>query len=155
MASNTLAQRQFLVWLKNNDPFLYRTAIKAAEIRAGKTNPLDGLGFDWGSIASSVGTTFNNVAKSIGDLAPTYLQYKQQKDVIKMQLKRAEQGLPPANVEDYSPVVRIAPQITPETEAAISRVATQSVKQAGNKMIYPIIGVGVLALILLVKKRGR
>ena len=137
------AKKRFVNWIKQHEPFIYRVARKRALLQQG--NALAGLGvIDWG-------TMFSSVVNTVKDVAPSILQARQQKKIMDMQMKRAEQGLPPANVEDYTPAIKISPQITPETEQAINRVAAQSVGSGLQKLILPI-GLGVGALLFLKKR---
>lgn len=141
-----LAAQQAVEWFRINEPFIYHVAAKRLELKnAGLA------GVDWGSMLSSIGSTLKSVAT---DVAPQYLQYKQQKRVMDMQMKRAESGLPPANVEDYAPVVRIAPEITPETEQAITRAAIKTSESAANKML-PWLAIGGLGAVLIFMKMGK
>ena len=135
----------FAKWLKENDPFLYRVALKRNEITSQKVNGLSG----------GVADFFNSIIDTVKTAAPQVLQYNQQKAIMKMQLERAEKGLPPANVDDYTPSVKISPVITPETEQAITRVAVQSAKEGVgafmSKWGVPLV-VGGALLILFRKK---
>ena len=141
------AKELFAKWLKENDPFLYRVALKRNEI-VNASQQVNGL-------SGSVADFFNNIIDTVKTTAPQVLQYNQQKKIMEMQLKRAEQGLPPANVDDYTPSVKIAPVITPATEQAITRVAVQSAKEGVGAFMgkwgMPL-GVGAALLFLFRKK---
>lgn len=130
-AMKTRNQQRFIAWTKKTFPKLYHAAL--LDIKSKK-----GLG--------GIGDFFGDLIGSLKDLAPSYLQFKQQKDLMKMQLKRAQQGLPPADVKDYAPVIKTQIDLAPATRTAVI---------GGMKdMIMPIaIGGGVLLLVLALKKR--
>jgi len=141
-------------WFKHNEPFIYRVAMKRLQLKnntglAG-VNQLGAI--DWGSVLSSIGSTVKSVAT---DVAPQYLQYKQQKKIMDMQLDRAKKGLPPANVDDYTPAIKISPQITPESEAAITRVAVQTSESAAKKMLPWLLIGGLGVGYVVMNKKGR
>lgn len=137
----TRAQKEFVRWVQQNDPFLFEVAKKRLAMRQ------DMGAIDWGGI-------FKGVADTVKNVAPTLVQYQSQKKVLDMQMKRAEQGLPPADVQNYSPVVRVAAEMTPETEAAATRVAQQSVK-TGVSELMPLFLLGGLGAFFLLNKKRR
>lgn len=149
---STRSKIQLAKWLQRNDPYLFRVAVKAAQIEKaqekGMGNIFSAIGnIDWGSIGSAAVSTVTKVA-------PALIQYKSQKKILDTNLKRAETGLPPIDYAEYQPTVKIAPEITPETEQVIQRVATQAVSNTGDKLkeMLPYFAAG-LGLILILKKR--
>lgn len=138
-AINPKLAKQYIEWFRQHEPFWYQVAKKRVEI---KQENLQGLGeINWSGL-------FSNVVTAVKDIAPTYIQARQQKKIMDMQLDRAAKGLPPANIEDYTPSIKIAPTITPETEQAITRVATKSVT-GGFQTAMPWVFGGLIALMLL------
>ena len=122
MNTQIAAQKQYIDWIRKNDPFLWEVAKKRLQL----------LKTEMGDTAPqpiSISSIFSNLVETVKAAAPSLLQIKQQKDIMDMQIKRAKQGLPPANVEDYTPSVKIQPVITSETEAAITRVASQTLNE--------------------------
>lgn len=144
MSRNTKeSQAAFIKWMKRNNPRLYRAALMRMKNNGSRMGAwYDGAG-DW----------FSGLTKSITDLAPKYLQYKQQKKVMKMQIKRAEQGLPPANVADYAPVIKTRIDLAPETRRELIDAGRKSVKD----MLWPIglgiAGLGTLYIVVNKKRR--
>lgn len=135
-------KKQFAQWLKRNDPFLYGVAVKRFQ------REQQGL--------SGFTDFFSSVLETVKVAAPQVLQYRQQKKIMDMQMDRAKRDLPPLDATAYSPSVTISPQITPETERAMTRVAIETTKQAGNDMKKYLIPAGLgLAALLFLKKRGR
>ena len=123
---------KFLSWVKSQHPKIYRMAL----LRAGnRGRSLSGLGQEEVSWWSKMVT-------SIQEVIPAALQYRQQKDIMKMQLQRAQAGLPPANVADYTPVLKIQTDIAPETRAAFF-------DQLGKPVIF---GGLALAAYMILKK---
>lgn len=121
------SKKLYVIWVKKNFPKLYRAALVS---NAG--NGMGG-GWDW----------LDNITESITSLAPKYIQYKQQKKVMKMQMDRAKQGLPPANVADYAPVIKTQIDLAPETRKELIDAGSTSLKE----MVLPIslaVGAGVL-----------
>ena len=74
------------------------------------------------------------------------MQYRQQKDLMKMQLQRAQAGLPPANVADYTPVLKIQTELAPETRTAF-------IDQLGKPIIFG--GLALAAFMLFSGKKRR
>ncbi len=145
---STQAKKAAIDWFKQNEPFMYKVAMKRIEL---ENNQLAG----WGDIGASIGKVFSSLTDTVANVAPTYLQYQQQKKVMDMQMKRAESGLPPANVEDYTPAVKIQAEVSPETEQAITRVAQQSIETGAQKMMPFLLAGGGLVAFLLLRKKGR
>lgn len=145
---NPEIQRQYVEWFKRHEPFWYRVAMKRLDMQSSPSqNMLRGLGVSWSGV-------FTSLVDTVKEAAPAYLQAKQQKEIMEMQLKRAEKGLPPANIDDYTPSVKIQPTITPETEQAITRVATQSLQSGLTKALPWIAGIVGAVLLLPMLLRG-
>lgn len=147
--SNDQAKKDYLKWMQQNEPFIYEVAMQ--RLRNENSN-LSG----WADFGASIGKAFSTVTNTVSNLAPTYLQYKQQKKVMDMQMRRAEQGLPPANVEDYTPAVKVRVDASPETQQAIQTAAVQATQTGIDKMmpVFLLGGVGIIAMLML-KKKGR
>ena len=125
-----LNRAKFLAWVKNKYPKIYRAAL----LKAGNRG-LSGLGQETES-------WWDKIVTGIQEVIPAALQYKQQKDLMNMQLQRAQAGLPPANVADYTPVLKIQTELAPETRTAF-------IDQLGKPVIF-----GALALLafMMMKK---
>lgn len=142
----------FAKWLQRNDPFLFDIAKKRVEIQ--KSGTINGLGFltdiNWGDLAKSAVETVKNIA-------PSLVQYKAQSKLLKTQLKRAETGLPPLNAAEYAPVLKVEPSLSPETEAAAARIATQSVNSAFSNFgqMLPMLAIGGAAIYFMTRPKGR
>lgn len=148
---STQAKIAFAKWLQENDPFLFEIAKKKAQLQ--KAGTIDGLGFltniNWGDLAKSAVDTVKNIA-------PSLVQYKAQSKVLKTQLKLAEQGLPLLKAEQYDPYAPTV-KVTPETEAAAARIATESMKGAFGGMgnLLPMVAIGGAAIYFLTRPKSR
>ena len=142
------SKREFLRWFKQNEPMLYRVAEKRLKIQGHKR-----LGATEEKSKFSLSDFFKSAVETVKQALPTYLQAKQQKQIMDMQIKRAEQGLPPADVEAYTPAIKIQPVVTPDTEKVIERVAIKTLSSGTNKLLmFGALGLG--ALIFLKRKPG-
>lgn len=70
------------------------------------------------------------------DLAKQYFQLEGQRDIIKLNIARAEQGLPPISAESVAPQVNVG--LSPETQ---------------KLAIYGLVGVGLVAALMAVTKK--
>lgn len=143
------AKIQFAQWLAKKEPFLFKVAEKAAEIK--KAGGVAGVGFldiDWGDLAKSV-------TETVKEVAPAVIQYKAQSSALKTNMKRAEQGLPPIDYAQYTPAVRIQPEISPQTEQVIVRLAEKTVQSTGDKIkeFFPYILAGTAVLFVALRRR--
>lgn len=96
----------FVKWVKIEFPRL----AAAAERAAGAPGQLGGL-----AAGEAVATTvtqqpsaIDKFVSTIQTLAPQYLQYRAQQDLLKVQLDRARQGLPPLDPSQYAPAVQLS-----------------------------------------------
>ena len=90
---------QFFNWLRGTFPQVYNGL---------KTSGLPLAAIDFGSI-------LDNVTKT----AQAYLQYDAQKDLVKLQLERARQGLAPIDTSQYAPGVNVG--LSSDTQSAMTK----------------------------------
>lgn len=135
------AKRQFVEWVKNNDPFLFEVAKARYDLEQG-----DNL--------NGIADFFTTLTDTVKNVAPSLINLQSQKKILDIQLKRANQGLPPLDTAQYSPVIRVAPEITPETQRAAQQIAQQTVATGAQKLMLPmaLLGGGIL-LAVMMKKR--
>ena len=81
-------------------------------------------------------------------LGTTYLALKNQRDAMKMNLARAEQGLPPLDVAATAPVIRTQVEIDPALAAKIGG----SIGSGLNTTML-MVGAGVLLLVLFMGRK--
>lgn len=143
------AKEKFIEWLKVNDPAVYVVIKKRLEMERAK----NGLG----NADQETPSIWQTITQTIQDVAPTLVQLPFQKKLLDAQMRRAEQGLPPLNVDDYTPTLKIGTTITPENEAALTRIATETAKSGLADTLTkaaPFIGGGLLLWAVLGKKSG-
>ena len=143
------AKIEFVKWLRDNDPFLFNVAVKRHQML---TQNVGGLGFSFSDLNfADIATTITDTVKSV---APALVQYKAQSKILKMQLDRARQGLPPADVETYTPVIKTEVSASPEMERAATRVAQESIRTGFGEFskLMPLIIIGGLGFALLKRK---
>ena len=135
---NTVDARvSFLRWLKNENPGVYNRVIDAA--REEGVSGLAGSDGFWDKIVGAVQT-----------IVPTVVQAKAQRDLYKMQLTRANRGLPPIDAASIAPVIRTQVDIAPETRAALAREAGAGMKKLA---IPAAIGLGLLLFVFVTRKK--
>ncbi len=104
----TRARLQFLTWARQRFPELYAAAIGVTD------NAAPGLGQVEATVTGD--TWWNKAAGAFTALGTTYLGLKNQRDILKINLERAQRGEPPISSEDLTaPVVQtqvVLPQDT-------------------------------------------
>ncbi len=128
---------QFADWLREKHPDLYEKAIAYA--KGAKAPP--GLGAE----EQSFWQKFTEGAAALGT---TYLSLKNQRDAMKINVERAQQGLPPIDTAVGAPVVRTQVSIDP----AIARQLASTAGEGINKMLL-FGGAALIALLLFMKKK--
>lgn len=130
------ARRNFMKWFHRYNPRVARAV--QARLRTKGLNGLHG----W----------LDDIISTVKEVAPSLVQAKSQRDILKTQMKRAEQGLPPLKTESIAPTVKVQADITPEAKQEIMVTA----KETMNKVFMPLaLGLGGLALFAWSKKGRR
>lgn len=160
----TRAQQQFMDWLENYDAALFsvasthlkaqnRQTLGAAEIMG----PPAPSFFD--RMSSMLESGFNTITATAEKLIPQYQAYKAKSAVVKTQIRRAKQGLPPLATPLANPTPLLPEEIqrlrrsAERQGVAISRPTPQYVENL--KVALPWIGGGLLLWTLTTKKKGR
>lgn len=133
------ARIQFADWLKRTHPAIYAKAINAATAQ----EAVQGLGET--APSGSFWQKFSDAAMGLGT---TYLALKNQRDAMKINLERAQQGMPPIDAGSTAPVVRTQVQIDPVTADKLASTAGEGI----NKTLL-LAGVAIAAFLYLGKKR--
>lgn len=149
------SKQAIINWFKRNEQGLYKIAVKRHAMENNQPAVYGLSGYEEKQITqlNGIGDFFETLTKTVKDVVPAVVQYKTQNKILKAQLKRGEQGLPPLDVQDYSPVLRVSPSFDPESEAALTRMATQTA--GGFMQRYGIYLAGGLAALLFVLKKRR
>ncbi len=139
----TRARLQFLTWLSETFPELYAAASSAADSNA---NVLAGLGQN--EIVSSGTSWWEKLAGAATVLGTTYLGLKNQRDILKINLERAQRGEPPISGEDLTaPVIQTRIELQPETIDKLTAGAGAQI----NKML--LFGAAAIVAIMLFMRR--
>jgi len=136
--TQAMARLQFADWLKTNHPELFRKAVAIAEQ---KTSTLEGLGE---KDSGGFWTRFSTAAVGLGT---TYLALKNQRDAMKINLQRAQSGLPPIDVATSAPVVKTQVDLSPELTNRLVSTAGEGI----NKTLLLLGAAGVAAFLFLRK----
>ncbi|MDH5654198.1 MAG: hypothetical protein OEZ39_20265 [Gammaproteobacteria bacterium] len=141
----TPVQAEYLAWMESEFPEMYDEV--SSEVG------MDGLGADVPTSTVTAGSTgqpaeepsmWSNIISAVKEIAPAYTQYKQQKEIMRVQTDRAKKGLPPLETSQYAPTARVITEVGGETRMGIAKLA------------IPIaLGVGALGLLYTLKKRRR
>lgn len=133
------SQQEFINWVRQNQPFIF-------EIAKERANLLDqGLG----NISDNVTGFFNNLVDTVKNVAPQYINFRQQKKLLDIQINRAKNNLPPLDADKFTPAIKIAPVITPETAEQAKEIARKSIAESFNANKLMLFGGGALLLFML------
>lgn len=129
------AALKYLAWLQTYDPKLHAAVMERIPEQPSSglgqtiTDPWTGapLNLDpWGAPAPSPAVPqapetpwWQTVLDTVKDVGSAYLQWEAQKDILEVQKKRVEQGLPPIDTAVLAPTVRVQADIPAEFRAAI------------------------------------
>ena len=136
--SKTQARLQFMAWVKDNYPELYLRAQNTARKEGSEPSAqLAGLGEGF----------WEKFSSTVTGLGTTYLTLKNQRDAMKLNMQRAEQGLPPVDAGVTAPVIRTQIDLPPDVINRISSEAGMNV----NKIL--IFGAAAIAALFFFKKK--
>lgn len=139
-------KRLFMQWMEENFPETYGAALIEATDR---TNAVNAFGLGAHAVTKPIAAPpqkswWNNFTTAIGDVGGKFLQYKSQQKVLRLQLQRAKQGLPPLDMSRLAPVIKVQPELSPEM-----------VDDVKKYMVPAAIGLGAVLLIVLMGRRKR
>jgi hypothetical protein len=104
-AEKEKAARQFIAWIGKNFPASKTAMVQANHASLGAVDTTAPVAVPWYE------TALNTLAKT----ATVFAQTKAQQDLIKANLERAKQGLPPLDVSTVSPTVQVTTDTTMKT----------------------------------------
>lgn len=142
----TQSEVQFMNWLKTYEPTVYALAAKRFAIKTGGKEVYGLSGYEGG--ISGLDDFMSTITDTIKNVLPAVVQYKSQNKILDAQLQRAKMGMPPLNVEDYSPVMRVQPSFDPQSEAALTRMAV-STTSSSIKQLLPFALAGLAAYMIM------
>jgi hypothetical protein len=106
MKITTPGQRGFLAWLNWKLPHVYRAMEKRNPGLFGKIQ-MSGLGLVAPTEPPTTAPPPSSWMSSISELAKVYLTTSAQKKMWDLQMKQAQAGLPPLDLEQYQPGVSV------------------------------------------------
>lgn len=150
MLTQAQARIAFVSWLQNAHPALAAAAIEAAENSSISGNATNGLGqYEMGPPAPEIsgGSFWEKLTTGAIALGGTYLTLKAQRDAMKINLARAEQGLPPIDPALAAPTIRTVVDIDPN----LARNLASNIGSGLNRTLL-FAGAAILAFFLFTKK---
>lgn len=136
MQGQHLARAQFVTWLKNTHPDLWQGIMQSE---------LGGLGVHEAPEAVPERSMWEKIIDGATKVGSTYLQYEAQRKILKMNIERAQQGLPPLDpsIIGATPVIRTEIDISPEMAAGLKQKLGMGIGTIA------LIGAGVLLLLFM------
>ncbi len=128
----TKTQQQFVKWMRVNEPRLYRAAASAAGSATGNTSVLSAA--DTGQPAG--GSWWDSFIGAAKQLVPVAIQARSQKRILDVQLRRAEQGLPPLQTSQIAPTVNVQAGVTPD----LKKILIPALAIGGGLLLYFMFG---------------
>lgn len=128
---------EFAAWLKREHPAVYKRA-KAAADRKAEAKQLSGLGED--DAKQGWFSTFLENAAAVGS---TYLNLKNQRDALKMNIERAQAGMPPVDLET-TPTLKTQVELPPDV---VDKISASAGLQVNKILLFG--GLGLAAFMLL------
>lgn len=140
------AKRAYLRWLNRNHPKLLRELLDRANVSKSDVG-LSGMGQANPAGPGQETTTSNDqeawydkLLNLVPTAVATYGAFEQQKELIKINERRAKQGLPPL---EQAPTIKVQGEAGPETRRAVQEGITAA---AGQYIPYILLGVGAYIL---------
>jgi len=131
------ARVQFADWLKQEHPMLFQRAIaEASKSTLGQETTQQPTKSFW--------QKFTEAAAGLGT---TYLSIKNQQDMMKLNMQRAQQGLPPIDAATAAPVVRTQVDVSPQLAQKLVDTAGEGI----NKTLL-LAGVAIAAGLFLMNR---
>lgn len=140
-AKQNRARMQFLTWLREKHPQLYNAVMEKME-RSEYNAQLSGLGQ-----TENGDSWWQKLTGGLLAVGTTYLSLKNQRDAMKLNLARAEQGLPPIDPGITAPVIRTQIDLPPDVIEKITGTAGTQV----NKMLL-FAGAAIIGIMLFMQR---
>lgn len=142
------ARVQFADWLKSEHPVLFERAVTIAENFTNNGLGQMGPPAPTATVTTAVATAplsfWQKFSEAAAGLGVTYLTLKNQRDAMKINLERAQAGLPPIDMATSAPVITTQVDLSPELTNRLMSTAGEGI----NKMLLlAAAGVAVFFLI--------
>lgn len=147
-AQKAQAVKEFLGWLSKYSPEVYGAVMQEVPEAAQAISipaHMEGFGHLYGFGQTPQPTAqqapapqpsiWDKVLDAAANIGQAYFTYEAQKDILKIQQKRAEQGLPPIQTEAYAPTIRHAVDIPQEFKQAAMGTGTMIALVAGAGLL--------------------
>ena len=133
------AQILTLSEIKRNHPALFAAALRATK-REKDMKKLAGLG------ETEKPSLWDRLSENLVKMGSAYLSIKNQKDLMELNLERAQQGLPPLDAGSTAPVIKTQVELPPGMVSQIRDEASLSL----NKIL--LFGAAAIAAVFLIKR---
>lgn len=159
------ATMRFMAWLRKFSPEMHAAVVeRLGGQEAPPAGPLMQLSNSWGLSGLGaedpliVGTTSTTTTTSSGwdwakdaldfakEAVPAYLAYDAQKDLMDLNMTRAEAGLDPIDPGLTAPQVTLQHELPPEARSLIDQM-----KMGGNLMLWAALGLGAFFLVRMLR----
>jgi len=131
------ARLQFATWLKKTNPGLYQAAVERANASTfGAAEETEGESSWWQKLVGGIAAA-----------GTTYLTLKNQRDAMKINLERAQTGLPPIDAGTSAPVIKTQIDLPPDVVNKITQSAGTNI----NKML--MFGAAAIGAVMLFMNR--
>jgi len=138
--SKGTGRQKFLNWLRDIDPELYSRTMTMTKAKRAQ-------GYSLSDYDENLGGIWDDIKGSLSAVLQTGLKLKQQRDLYKLQMARAERGFPPLKVDEFAPVIKTEIEIGQKTRNQLfSEVG------AGFKKYMIPAGIGLVALIFFMRR---
>lgn len=155
------ATMRFMAWLRKFSPEMHAAVVERMGGReAPAAGPLLELSNSWGlgqltedplivsTTTTSSGWDWAKDALAFAkEAVPAYLAYDAQKDLMDLNMTRAQAGLDPIDPGLVAPELTVQHQLPPEARSLIDQM-----KMGGNLMLWAALGVGAFFLIQMVRR---
>jgi len=141
-AEKKLYRAKFLTWLQGFSPGIAIAAAKHADA----ATKASGLGVHLGppeAISEPAATGwFDSFMTKAGELGQEFLAYRTQKQILDIQISRAEAGLPPLETSQLAPTIKV--ETTPEATRQITGAIGTGLKTLATPLLIGAAGIGLL-----------
>lgn len=146
-AVKKLNRTKFMTWLQEFSPGIAIAAAKHADA-ATKASGLGQTIMPTGTISEPAATGwFDSFMTKAGELGSQFLAYRTQKQILDIQIARAEAGLAPLETSQLAPTIKV------ETSPEATRQITSAIGTGLKTLTVPLlIGAAGIGLLLFLKK---
>lgn len=138
-AAKKLNREKFVAWLQEFSPGIAIAAAKHADA----ATQAAGLGQVTTTVSEPAATGwFDSFMTKAGELGSQFLAYRTQKQILDIQIERAEAGLPPLETSQLAPTIKV--ETTPEATRQITSAIGTGLKTLATPLLIAAAGIGLL-----------